>query len=329
MSVFSTNQNRQFYVATKEADNVTVTSDAGEIQFTSLNHGVDKELYFKVKGADKDTVLRSDLIPVKGLKYVKATAAKKMATPLKSVAVTLKNDVNGGAPVAGQDYVLRINFYQFYGMSDGDQYMKDAVVRATKGMTAEQFYTAMVDALNLSFSRELGATKESNPYLTFEADNGIVITEKEQPWTLGLEAQESVLFDVVPTTIYVDGVEEFWGDKKDKTPKGDEIVVGTNAIGNGKKIADLEWFCMGERGDQYRMVGFPNYIPTHYLVDSTKEYNVLDIHYVFTDTGVNSYNSEKDITIVAENASVINALVKEINDATGLSITGTDGEVPE
>ncbi len=329
MATFSVNQNRQFYVATEVATAVTEASKSGAIQAKTIDNGVDKELYFLVKGAD--TVLKSDRIQLRNISYVKAVAAADMVTPLKSVLVALSADVNGGKPVIGQDYVLRINFRQFYGMSDQDQYFKDVAVRATKEMytTPSKFYEAVVKALNLSFSREVGATKDSNPYLSFSSSaNGILITEKEQEWTLGKQAQEPVIFDIVPTTIYVDGVDEIWGTVTDKTPTKAKAVVGSTGVGNGKKIADLEWFYMGERGDQYRQIGYPNNIDTKYLVDPTKQYNVLEIHYAFTDEGVNSYRSEKDITIVSEDASVINAMVKAINTATGLSIKGTDNAVP-
>ena len=329
MSVFSTNQNRQFYVATEVATSVTEASKAGAILAKTIDNGVNKELYFMVKGAD--TVLKSDRIQLKNLDYVKAIAAADMVTPLKSVLVALDANVNSGKPVIGQDYILRINFRQFYGMSDQDQYFKDVAVHATKEMntTPSKFYEALVKAFNLSFSREVGATSESNPYLKFEASaTGVTITEKEQSWTLGKEAQEPVYFDIVPTTIYVDGADEIWGTVTDKTPTKAKAVVGTTGVGNGKKIADLEWFCMGERGDQYREIGYPNNIDTKYLVDPTKQYNVLEIHYAFTDEGISSYNSEKDITIVSTDATVINALVKAINAATGLSITGTDNAVP-
>jgi hypothetical protein len=46
----------------------------------------------------------------------------------------------------------------------------------------------------------------------------------------------------------------------------------------------------------------------------------LEIHHAFTDTGVNSYRSEKDITIVSDNKAVINSLIGAINSAAGLNI---------
>lgn len=347
MAVFNTNQVHQLYVAgsyvdlTKDGAKVTDVKNQGDIGLKVVDNGVAKELYFVYKGAD--TVLPTDRIQVKNLSHVKAVKAADLRRPFKSTIVALNPNINEGKPVIGQDYILRIVLSQWVGMSDIDKYFKECAVHATAAMNADstKFYDALVKSLNLCFSREPGATKDSNPYLTFEAvtgDNtfttldgdevtatgGIKITEKAQPWTLGIESQEPVLFEPQPTTIYIDGADEIWGVVKDATPtdKSALVVEGDEAtgLGNGKQIADLEYFCMGERGDQYRMIGWPNIIPTKYLVDPDKEYNVLDIHYAFTDDGVNSYRSEKDLTIVAEDAAVINSLVTAINTATGLSV---------
>lgn len=319
--VYSENQVRHLYVA-----NALVTANdkivkAGDLMVGATADTIQKEVYFKVMGAD--TVLKSDYIPVKNITYAKAVKATAMETPMKKVLVTLDSNVNGGAPIVGQDYILRINLRQFYGMSDQDQYFKDAAVHAVKGMTATTFYAAMEKALNLCFSREVGANAKSNPYLSFSSSAaGIVIEEKPQSWHLGTEAQERVFFDVVPTTVY-DGVDDLiWGKVAEQ--------AATTKIGNGKNIADLEYFLLGERGDQYRKIGFPNDIETLGLVDPTKTYDVLEIHYAFTDSGVNSYRSEKDITIVVPTAvkaeggtpdyTTINAIIAAFNKASGLNV---------
>lgn len=317
---FSTNQNRHIYVASAYGD-VSETSAVGTIKVKTVDNGVDKDLYLIYKGAD--TVLKSPLIPVKNLSYVKATKKEDLRTPFKSQKITLNTEVNGGKLVAGQDYVLRIVLNHWIGMSEYDTYVKDAVVHATAKMTTEQFYKAMVESLNMAFSREVGATKKNNPYLDFKANAaGITITEKEQSWKLGLEQSEPVLFNAQPTTIYIkeDNDDEIWGTVTSNTAKKSEVVVGTTGKGNGHDIADLEYFCMGERGDQYRMVGFPNYIPTTYLVDPSKEYNVLDLHFAFTDDGVNSYRSEKEITVVDTDGKAIDGIIAEINKAAGTSV---------
>lgn len=324
---FNSNQNRHLYVASAYADSVTAESAVGTITVKAVTDNVNKGFYFIYKGAD--TVLKSPFISAKDLGYAKATKAEDMRVPFKSQLVKLSDDVNGGALVSGQDYILRIELTHWVGMSENDKYFKEAAVHATAKMTTKEFYEAMVKSLNLCFSREIGASKDSNPYLKFEAtDDGILITEKEQPYTLGLESVEPVLFDAQPTTIYADDADVIWGEVEPKTAVADATTgktawtVGTDCRGNGPDMADLEYFSMGERGDQYRMVGWPNVILTKYLVDPSKEYKTLDLHFAFTDTGVNSYKSDKEVTIAVEKDTdgVLSSIITAINNATGLNI---------
>ena len=354
MAVYPTHQNRHFFVVTHcvskndpGSDNVKKMppgAQAGWILAKTIGTGKDARLYFTYKGKG-DSMLTTDKIQIENFTYGKGLVPADMRKPLTSVKVTLDPNINNGKPVAGQDYLLRINFRQFFGMSDEDQYFKDAVVRVTPAMAADEkeFYKAMVKSLNFNFSREIGATKTSNPYLTFSAgtadsEDGIYITEKPQPYTTGIQKQERVLFEVFPTTILYGGVDVIWAAQdattgkyyEDITPQkytvaegvvtpNSELVVSganQNALGNGAEIADLEWFCMGERGDQYRMNGWPNYIPTQYMVDPSQEYYVLELHFAFTDWGVNSYRSEKDITFVSTSAAPLNGLVALIKQVT-------------
>ena len=358
MSVFSTNQARHLYVATAfKSTNVTASDAAGSIAVkadTAKNH-----LYFEYKGADN--LMRSDLIDIKNILYAKAIDADDMAHELKAVTVTLDSNVNSGAPVAGQDYILRIAFRQYVGMSEEDQYFKYGMVHAYTGMDADEFYKVLALSIAKNFSREVvplikievhsKATKskggfDSNGYMVVTPttkDNGksdttnpyyatdtlvtdidsIRITEVEQPWRLGVMAQTPVYFTVQPVAVMVNGDERIWAT----------VTEGTNGtIGNGKKIADLEYFCMGERGDIYRGVGFPNNIPTTYLADPTVKYNMIDIHYAYVGSNENVQKSEKTITLVvpkvgANNQAsnkLANDIITAINTATGLSIALLD-----
>lgn len=359
MATFSTNQVRQLYVAKAlETSHVPASGAAGSIAVksdTAKNH-----LYFEYKGADN--LMRSDLIDIKNILYAKATDADAMAHELKSVTVTLDTNVNGGAPVAGQDYILRIAFRQYVGMSDEDQYFKYGMVHAYAGMDADEFYKVLALSIAKNFSREVvplikievhsKATEskggfDSNGYMVVTPttkDNGksditnpyhatgtivtdidsIRITEVEQPWRLGIMEQTPVYFTVQPTTVLVNGDERIWGTVTDNEDAG--------TIDNGKKIADLEYFCMGERGDIYRGVGFPHNIPTTYLVDPTVKYNVIDIHYAYVGSNESVQKSEKTITLVvpkvgANNQTsnrLANDIISAINTATGLTIATLD-----
>lgn len=325
MATFSVNQARQLYVATSvKSPHVLPADAAGSIALK--NNNAKTHLYFEYKGADN--LMRSDLIDIKNILHAKATDAKKMAYELKSVTVTLDNTVNGGAPVAGQDYILRIAFRQYVGMSDADQYFKYGMVHAYTGMSASDFYKKLALSLVKNFSRETSqllsftledgegegtvvdaSTKESALTGTYTA---LVIDEVAQEWVLGKIEQSPVYFEVQPTTITIEGDELVWGKVEDTDPAG--------TIGNGKKIADLEYFCMGERGDVYRGIGFPNNIVTKYLVDPSKEYHTFDIHYAYVGSNESAQKSEKDITIVCADKTELNKLVTAFNTATGLNI---------
>ena len=314
MAVFSTNQVRQLYVATelKEgAAHVLATDQAGAIALKTDN----------AKGAGGLT--RSDLISIENVLYAKATPASALSRKLKKVTVTLDQTVNDGNPIAGQDYILRIVFRQYLGMSDEDQYQKYGMVHAYAGMTPSDFYKTLAISLAKNFSRELvplvkfkvGNTEVTpNTKLADIAGNAdsLVIEEVEQPWTLGTQEQVPVYFEVYPTTVTFNSDERIWGE----TEKEDSNAT----VKDGHIIADLEYFCMGERADQYRNIGWPNSIPTKYLVDPTKEYHVLDLHYAYVGSNESVQKSEKDITIVSTDKAVINGLVDAINTATGMEV---------
>ena len=322
--VFSTNQVRQLYVATdvKEGSaHVLATDTVGTIALKTDN--AKSHMYFEYKGAGG--IVRSDLIDVDKVLYAKATPASALARKLKKATVTLDATVNGGNPIAGQDYILRIVFRQYLGMSDEDQYQKYGMVHAYAGMTASDFYKTLAISLAKNFSRELvplvkfkiGAT-EVTPN-TKLADivgdaNSLVIEEVEQPWTLGIQEQVPVYFEVYPTTVTFNSDERIWGEVE----MGD--TGASNAIKNGKIIADLEYFCLGERADQYRNIGWPNAIPSKTLVDPTKEYHVLDIHYAYVGSNECVQKSEKDITIVSADKADINTLIDALEAATGMEI---------
>ena len=299
---FSTNQVRHLYVVKGTQASVGTADTAGKLAVKA--DSAKSHLYFEYKSPGG--LVRSDLIDIKNIIAAKATDATSLRRELGQVKVTLDSAVHGGLPVAGQDYLLRIAIRQFAGMSDEDQYFKHGLVRATSGMTAEQFYVKLKDSLVMNFSRE------TSKLFDFKADaTGVTITEVEQEWKRGVLAQVPVYFSVHPTTILVAGVDEIWGVA---TPSHSGIPVG-----NGKNIADLEYFCMGERGDHYRNICWPYVIETTYLVDPKLEYSVLDIHYAYVGSNEGVQKSERDITLVGSKAD-INTVIGAINTAAGTSI---------
>lgn len=325
--IFSVNQVRHLYVANKLATAKVTQSDAvatiRPVADTAKTH-----LYFEYKGATD--LMRSDLIPIENIMHVKATKASAMKKKATQVTVALDPDINSGAPIAGQDYILNINIRQYIGMSDRNQTVKFGAVRAFKGMTASKFYVQMAKSLALNFSREIApllkfyvTTSSASTEVTASTDiskltgtyTGIKITEAEQEWVLGVKAQEPVYYQVSSSTIQVDGDELMWAKVTQTTVDGAH---------NGKDIADLEYFCMGDRGDVYRNIGWPQVINTKYLVNPDTPYDTIDIHYFYVGNNENPQKSEKDITIVVPNSdgnsTLTDSIIGAINTATGLSI---------
>lgn len=420
MATFSTNQARQLYVAKElKTSNVISTDAAGSIAVksdTAKNH-----LYFEYMGAGG--MLRSDLIDIKSIMHAKATDADDLAHELARYKVVLDSNVNGGSPVAGQDYLLRITFRNYIGLSEEDQYIKYGMVHAVAAMTAGDFYQELYKSLKKNFSREaeqllnfslegkaakatmaantgitvtavetgvignsikfaiesitatnagfkvtqedgftvirasLTANKKSikdlenlvaaNPRIAemitvtgadatevrVEATpvalaggnaSGLIVEEAPQEWILGTFPKVPVNFTLMPDSIVVNGDDRIWGLV--------EKQASTNSIPDGHNIADLEYFCMGERGDVYRMMGFPNVIRTKYLVDPDLKYNTIDIHYAYVGPNEAVQKSEKDITIVVpkvgnnnQNSNKLtNDIITAINKAAGLAITTLD-----
>lgn len=321
MAAFSVHQVRQLYVANAYKGNLAALNNAGDITVVKTNEG--DAMYFQYMGALLDK-MRSDLIKVDNITNLTATKAEDIATKLKGYTLTLDPAVNGGQPVAGQDYILRLAFREFIGMSEADQYFKYGMVHVFSGLSASDFYKEMALSLAKNISKDTttlvdiylydgststkveASTKKSSLTGTYTA---IRFVEAVQPWNLGTMPQAVIPFEVQPVNVTVDGDQRIWGKVESYDPQV--------SLPEGQLIADLEYFCMGERGDQYRNMGWPNVIPTKYLVDPSKKYDVLNIHYFYTGDGISVQKSEKDIQIVVPRPGEtdytnINALIKAI-----------------
>lgn len=310
MSVFSTNQNRQLYVVKGIAETLTPgVANAGKVKIVAPTAGEGNgTVYVQQINATGEPV-RSDIIKKACILSAQASAPTDSESKLKKALVVLNPDVNGGKAITGEDYILRINLRQYFGMGDDTTYIKDVAVKVTSAMNATplKFYQALATALEKSFSREIEV-----PF-TFVADaTGLTITEKEGPWYLGTMKEEPLQFDIFTSEVNTaaDG-DVVWGkvimSGATKCTDGSDLPSGVTAPAaisrttlNSHKIADLEYFCMGERGDQYRNVCWPKVIPTKYLVnsESTEGYSVLDIHYAYIGDGMENQASEKTMTFV-------------------------------
>lgn len=303
MATFSVNQVRHLYVVNTGSDLAAGKDKAGN-------------LYLTLKDADGKDV-RSDLIT--NVEYSKVTAATALQRKTKVVKIAF---ATGVAPVAGEDYVLTIKYSKFISQSDEDTYTETGSARATS-TTAGDLLLALAKSLAANTKEQEmvevkvleGSTEKAVSAATAASVTAILVKEIEQPWVLGIRSSEPVCFNVyaTPAKLTAAGNEGEWAAITD--------VTATNGvtIGNGKKIADLEYFCMGERASEYRLKGWPYVWFTKYMVNPALQYDVIDIHYAYVGSNHAIQKSEKDITLVmpagaaGTDHTVANAVITAIN----------------
>ena len=330
MFIGSDNQFRNLYVMNTYKTSESTLAAVGDLTLKVDNAKSNVYLVYK----DTEDTITSDLISIKNLLYAKSTKATDMARTLNSQSVTLNAD-----PISGQDYVLNVEIRNFVALGDDSTHIKFGAVHAVKGMTKSDFYKAMALNLAKNLSREpspilnvsltkhdtagnsgTGSDTEVEVLVNGKMQNlaaltatesytDIIIDEVEQPWRRGVAQVEPVNFNTTCGTILMDGDDVIWGTVEKKT--GDEIQ-------NGKQIADMEWFYHGTRGDIYREATYPDNFDFKPLVDETKAYSTLDIHFAYVGPGVEVAKSERTITIVCATATELNKLITALKNATGV-----------
>lgn len=328
MFIGSDNQFRNLYVMKAYKDSESALAAVGDL---TLKVDTAKSNVYLVYKDTEDTIT-SDLISIKNLLYAKATKAADMARTLNSQSVTLNAD-----PISGQDYVLNVEVRNFVALGDDSTHIKFGAVHAVKGMTKSDFYKAMAVNLAKNLSREpspilnvlltkndsaASGEKDSEVAVLLngkmqnlatlkstETYTDIIIDEVEQPWRRGVAQVEPVNFNTTCGTILMDGYDVIWGTVEKET--GDEIQ-------NGKQIADMEWFYHGTRGDIYREATYPDNFDFKPLVDETKAYSTLDIHFAYVGPGVEVAKSERTITVVCATAAELTKLITALKTATGV-----------
>ena len=330
MFIGSDNQFRNLYVMNTYKTSESALAAVGDLTLKVDNAKSNVYLVYK----DTEDTITSDLISIKNLLYAKSTKATDMARTLNSQSVTLNAD-----PISGQDYVLNVEIRNFVALGDDSTHIKFGAVHAVKGMTKSDFYKAMAVNLAKNLSREpspilnVSLTKHDtadNSDTDSDAEvevliNGkmqnlaaltatetytdIIINEVEQPWRRGVAQVEPVNFNTTCGTILMDGDDVIWGtvEKEEGDP-----------VNNGKQIADMEWFYHGTRGDIYREAAYPDNFDFKPLVDETKAYSTLDIHFAYVGPGVEVAKSERTITIVCATATELDSLITALKTATGV-----------
>ena len=302
MAVFTSNQVNHVYVA--KAVQSSALSSVGDIMCKKTAEG---EIYFVYKNGDGGLV-RSDLIPIKNIMWARAVSGnhRSQKRGLKIYTITAPS-----SPVVGETYCVNLEVKLHEGIET--VYRKQAYAVAVTGDTQTKICEKLAKSLKANFERD-DYVKDLFTISTYSAnDTTITITEKSQSATYkrGIFANNAVEFTVFSDDVAVTG------------------PTVSNYVGNAYDIADLEYFALGERADLYRNIGWPNSFPSKTVADAPTDdahYNLVQIHFAFTDSNEGVQKSEKDITIaIAESSTTvtkINALLSQI----AFNVLGAGGD---
>lgn len=297
MSLPLANQVRHLYVVSELAE--ATPAALGELL---VKGEAGKTLWFQHYG--QGGLTSSDKIDVDKIRYVKQTPNAQMNDSLKSHTVQVTK------VAAGQVYEVKLRFLNYIGQGAQDFTYRLGTYRAKTGDDAAAIAEGLAKSLQTTLGLQKGADatkvenyKEPIATVTYSGDT-ITVTEVEQYWELGKFPVAQMPIEVGLNGVVID--DEYLDFEWATIAEGSPVDL-TNA---GKKIADLEWFCMGWRGDEYRGMGYPRNFNTKYMVDSSEDYDLIDIHYFFQGTGVSVQQSEKELTLVvpAGDSSVLSAI---------------------
>lgn len=325
MATFSTNQVRQLYVVNrwntapakfydKTSGEVLSTANAGDMAvMDSRNVRTNiPELQFVSTNVDNELQI-TDRIPLTQIRSIRVSHPNFVINPLIGFNAFPTGGYTDGTNTvtwtAGTQLSFTITFPEFIGISPEDTFTKTVCVTYNESGT-NNYINDLEHALNLAFEHE--------PKFDIVINKGATALDlifKPTHFRLGIASQQFYRF-------WISNVHIFYLDsnnnKRNYYLSKNEIFDETHNTGlimsnvptqgpaldyfttNSNNYADLEWFCMGERGDMYRMKGWPNYIETRYMVNPNHMYTSIDIHYYFKDEGVSGYPSEKIITLLVD-----------------------------
>ena len=305
---FSINQVRHLFVASDPKTANAAVTDLGD---TSACGVAGKSLYFKHFG--QGGVICSDKIDVEKIISAKLTAGTKLNTPL------YKNTLTVSSSVAGTVYTIKVFCQEVVG---GVQNQRTIVASYT---AADTTAANLAKGLRIALRKALGFQVADTASSEASSDDVININNyKEALFTVSGSSTSVVISEVAP---YWE-LGKFPAGKVIRIPEHgvviDPISCGSiayatngNAADASKKLADLEYFCLGARGDEYRGMGYPYDLQTKGEVVVSNDYDVIDIHYAYVGANESVQKSEKDITILVPKNNV--AFAQSIDSLTGFA----------
>ena len=283
MAVYSVNQATHLYVLGAGPTNV---AGSGYVRYSGL--GANKDLV-------TDLIAKSKVLSVTNIPAIDLVPKAQIAT------VTISGtDADADSKIDGGTYVMRVIIYNYFSESPSGSYIKHASAYVKNGVTAADLATELSKSLKLGLKRDIEPAFE-----VAVSGAAITITPIATEWVLGRKSTTipQISVELVPTNEL--DTEADWGT----------VTYAEGAPKAGKRkleaeiLADYEYFCLGERGDQYRGIGWPNNVETKGEVDhKTSGYYVVTVHYYEDLPNEAVQKSEKTAVFVCTTKTVANTV---------------------
>ena len=324
MANFNTNQARHLYVAGTKKSTIAGIANAGDIYVGTTATG---ELYFVYKNGD-GIVTRSDTIPAANIEYFNKKAAADLAHKLLAHTVAIDTNVVSLSALAGKTVTINIDVQEYISLSPADKLTVTASVDVTSAMnTAALFHKALAIAIAKAmpkrniplfrvFSNGSEVTADTADSAVTGAAGGVVLVATPQKWIRGKMSNEP--FNLVVSTSYkADNLSDVaWGTDTVAA----SAISGYTVLSNSYQLADLEYFCLGERGDVYRGAMWPNNYEPTYMINVATNYDVLTIQYFWQGHAENIQKSPRTIQIAGSQS-----VIADLYDAVEAAVNGPAG----
>lgn len=324
MANINTNQTRHFYVAKAYKEAISGVTAAGDIAVgvtgdasgnETLGADALKHLYFVYKNGD-GILTRSDSIPVDGIQYVNKVAAADMNRPIYEHVITLNQAVS--SMLANKRVSLNVNVRQIIDDDPRSSLPVVATAKVGASVVASDIFKALAVALakalptfgnpNYPFFKVFLRASGGDTEVTRETEitslsgtyTALVVLSPAQKWRRGLMNNNPLDLNVSFGTNA--DIDEAWGIDT----LGESATL---SIPSAYALADEEWFCYGERGDEARGYNYPNDVEPTYLInpaDANTTYDVMTLQYFWQGHNENVQKSQKTIRIAAPAAVLTN-----------------------
>lgn len=315
MANFSTNAVQHIIMA-KSADVQVIDVKTG---LPAASGDIVDKFYIQYLNAFGDK-MKSDLIEVD---KIRAYNHKEYVAGTQRT-VTIK--VNKAELAPNTEYSLRVMIREVMSGSQEDQMVGVVSYTTSSATEAATLSKELTDGLASQINKMYGVSGKKYNKLDWpvleavgETDgtaDTIVIKEVAnnlKPWIIGKVQLRPYNFDIYPNpvlSISSTGNTNFesydWIDtSKSNVDKGlfTKTVGGSLGHGNGKVVADLEYFYHGDLGDFYRMNNYPLNINTEYMADPTKWYDSINLAFFYRGEATSPQASEKQLLIECERAA--------------------------